>query len=138
MRSRRGRTLPTGDTVHHLSLIAAAIAAVVAGLLTSAPPAGAGYLSGVQIKRLFPGRFEAVWKDKFGALVTASAAGTLTGRNRLRTDTGVWKVRGDKLCVSFRVWTADKFKCSRLLADGGWYLGFIRKNGVPRLRFRRR
>jgi hypothetical protein len=89
---------------------------------------------GAELKRL-KGVYTAYWK-KHRARVKLNSDGTLRAVSENRFDEGRWKVEGDRLCVSFRVWTKGRFKCGRVYRRGGWYEGLY-KNGRPRLRFRR-
>ena len=95
------------------------------------------YLSGAELKRL-RGVYQFVWKDKYKGRVQLRADGQVLARTDNRVDTGRWKVKGNALCVSFRTWTHGKYKCGAVARAGdGWFIGLFRKNGKPRLRFRR-
>ncbi len=89
---------------------------------------------GHELKRL-KGVYTAIWKDH-EARVKLNADGTLRAVSENRFDEGRWKVEGDRLCVSFKVWTQGRFKCGRVYRRGAWYEGLY-KNGKPRLRFRK-
>ena len=96
------------------------------------------YLSGAELKKL-RGVYHVVWKNEHEARVQLHADGRLVARSGTKVDTGRWKVEGNALCVAFKTWTKDEFKCG-LVARGrdGWYEGMFRsKDGTPRLRFRR-
>ncbi len=100
------------------------------------PQAEAGRaLSGAELKRL-GGTYKAVWKGH-KARVRLNRDGTLIARSGTKVDVGRWQVRGNKLCISFRVWTRGKYKCGTVERQGAWYVGLRRSNGRPRLKFRR-
>lgn len=94
-------------------------------------------LSSGEVRALFPGTFEAVWKDKSHLRLGADGKGALSGTMGVVTDSGRWWIRGNELCISFRLWTQSTSRCGKVIKDGGWYLGLLRKDGTPRLRFRR-
>jgi hypothetical protein len=111
------------------------LAALIALVLTAATPASAGYLSNGELRALFPGRYVAVWKERINLTLIATANGMLAGGTWFRKDTGSWRVRGNELCITFSGW--KKTRCGPVRKDGAWYLGLPRKDGTPRLRFRR-
>ncbi len=102
---------------------------------TWAGQAAARALSATELKRLH-GVYQAVWKGK-KARVRVRRDGTLLARSGTRVDVGRWRVRGNELCVSFRVWTHGRYKCGRLERQGAWMIGLRRKDGRPRLKLRR-
>jgi len=93
-------------------------------------------LSGKEIRALFPGSFAGTWEGQHSVTITASQNGTISGRAMLASDTGVWSVVGQKLCVSFRSWTKNARHCGEVYKQGSSYIGFI-KNGRPMLQFRK-
>jgi hypothetical protein len=109
---------------------AAALAAVGAGAVR------ADTLSAAQVRALFPGEFEAVWKDKRRVVLHADADGTLKGSIGILSDSGRWWLHGSELCISLNSWKVEKTRCGKVVAAGGWYLGLFREDGTPRLRFR--
>jgi len=96
--------------------------------------ANAGNLSASELRALFPGAFQAVWKDKLNLTLNAGADGRLDGHTWFIGDTGSWSVHGDNLCIAFGVW--KKPKCGPVRKSGNWYLGLMRADGTPRLKFR--
>jgi hypothetical protein len=116
----------------------ALILTAVLGLAVAAGAdvARASFVSGGELRHLFPGRFEAVWKDKIDLTLTATADGRLVGGTGFVTASGSWAVRGDVLCISLRRWA--RAKCGPVRKVGDWYLGLMRADGSPRLRFHRR
>jgi len=119
-----------------ITLLAPALA-VGLTLLGGAPVARA-QMSPEEIKELFPGTFMAIWKDKKRAVVEATTDGILHGKTSGgSTDTGRWWFKGEEFCVAFTWWTFNKAKCGTIDKKGAWYVGFYRKNGKPRVRFKR-
>ncbi len=92
-------------------------------------------VSGATLRNLH-GIYVAVWKGH-RARVKIARDGTLRAVSDNRFDEGRWKVEGDVLCVSFKVWTKGRYKCGRVYRNGRWFEGLYRKDGTPRLRFRR-
>ena len=92
-------------------------------------------LSAAELKRLH-GTYHAIWKGKH-ARVRVNRDGTLIARSGTRVDVGRWRVKGNRLCVAFRVWTRGKYRCGTVERQGSWYVGLRRKNGEPRLKLRR-
>ncbi|MGF7161424.1 hypothetical protein FHS85_003059 [Rhodoligotrophos appendicifer] len=88
------------------------------------------------LKALFPGKFEGVWKGKQQVQIGADANGTLKGFADGKFDTGKWEIKGDKLCVSFAVWTKGERRCGEVYRSQGWYLGLVKKSGEANLKFR--
>lgn len=118
------------------STLGVAIATGLLILLPFIPLAEAGrVVSGAELKRL-SGVFHAEWKGR-KARVQLKRDGTLVARSGTKMDVGRWRVEGNQLCVSFRVWTRGKYKCGTVERHGAWYVGLRKKDGTPRLRFRR-
>jgi len=111
-------------------------AALCAALGAGAAKAHAGYLSAGELRHLFPGQFEAVWKGSLNLDLEASANGRLAGHTWFASDKGTWSLRGNILCITFGGWS--KAKCGPVKREGGWYFGLMRPDGTPRLKFRRR
>lgn len=118
------------------------IAAAASFVLLSSGPAWAAQgrqtLSAGELKELFPGQFTAVWKDKQTLQIDAGRNGDVHGSTGVLSSSGRWSVRGNELCLSFGMWTGKDVRCGPVIKDGGWYLGLIRNDGRPRLRFRPR
>jgi len=113
-----------------------AAAALCAALGATAADVHAGYLSAGELRRLFPGHFEAVWKNTLSLSLEANADGRLAGRTWFASDKGTWSLRGNILCITFGGW--KKAKCGPVKQVGGWYVSLMRRDGTPRLKFRRR
>ena len=95
------------------------------------------FLSGAELKKL-RGIYHVIWKNRHQAKVQLHADGRIIARSGNKVDTGRWKVDGNALCVAFRSWTHGRYKCGLVARAGnGWFVGMFRKNGEPRLRFRR-
>ncbi len=86
--------------------------------------------------RKLHGVYTAYWKGK-KAKVQIFRDGTLRAQYTNKVDVGRWKVKGDVLCVSFRVWTHGKAKCGTVERQGAWLVGLRNSKGVPRLKLRK-
>ena len=111
-------------------------AALCTALGATAANGHAGNLSASKLRHLFPGHFEAVWKDSLNLSLEANADGKLAGRTWFASDKGTWSLRGNILCITFGGWS--KAKCGPVREKGGWYISLMRPDGTPRLKFRRR
>jgi hypothetical protein len=128
-----------GPAALHLSSlisIAALPALLLSGLATAAEARQT--LSAGELRALFPGQFVAVWKDKQRLEIDAGQGGEVRGGVGVLSSSGRWSIAGNELCLSFAMWTGKKVRCGRVFKDGGWYLGLLRSDGRPRLRFRPR
>ncbi len=114
-------------------LVALLLSAIMAGSL--ADGVSARPVSGAVLKKMH-GIYHAVWKGK-KARVQLFSNGTLRAQYSNKIDVGRWSVRGNVLCVSFRVWTHGKSKCGTLQRKGGWLIGLPNSKGVPRLKIRK-
>ena len=121
-------------TARHPVMLLAALGLWMVAAGTNGALAGR-LLSGAELKR-FNGTYHAIWKGKH-ARVRVNRDGTLVARSGTRVDVGRWRVKGNRLCVAFRVWTRGKYKCGTVERQGRWYVGLRRKNGEPRLKLRR-
>jgi len=115
-----------------------AVLSLVAGLAAPIGAAQAGSsLSSGELKSLFPGKFEAVWKDKTKLTLDASNGGKLVGSVGIVSGNGSWSIKGNQLCITFSRWENDKSRCGPVVYSGGWYMSLFRsEDGKPRLRFR--
>jgi hypothetical protein len=114
-------------------------AAAVFLIATSSPftsAQAAQKLSAGEIAALFPGKFEAIWRDRHQVHVVVSRDGEVRGSAGILSDSGQWSIDGDRLCVTFRWWTRDRARCTEVLHHGGWYFGLINRKGEARVRFR--
>ena len=93
-------------------------------------------LSGEEIAALFPGQYEAIWKNKHQVHVVAGLDGEISGSFGIFSGSGKWTIVGDQLCVASRWWSGNRPKCSEVVRHEGWYLGMLNSKGKPRVRFR--
>ncbi len=93
-------------------------------------------LSAGQVKALFPGNFQAVWKEKKTLTLVADAKGGLVGSMGILSGNGRWWIKGSHLCIAFDPWKDEKVRCSRVVREGSWYHSLYRESGTPRLRFK--
>lgn len=122
-----------------MTLSRVAVAAAVLGLAAggSASAQTEEKLTSAELAALFPGEFEAIWKDKHQVSVTAGSDGKVRGSAGVMSDSGRWSIDGDRLCVSFYWWTGNEPRCTEVVREEGWYLGMPNGKGKPRVRFRR-
>jgi hypothetical protein len=93
-------------------------------------------LSADEIAALFPGRYEAIWKDKHQVSVVAGPDGEISGSYGIFSGSGRWSIVGDELCVASRWLSSNRPRCSEVVLHRGWYLGMQNSKGKPRVRFR--
>jgi hypothetical protein len=115
------------------SLAAAAVVLIAASGALATVQAGEK-LSAGEIVALFPGQYEAIWKDKHKIEVVADRDGDISGSFGVMSGNGRWSVVGDQLCVSS--WWFSKDRCSEVVRQGDWYFGMHNGKGKPRVRFR--
>ena len=83
-------------------------------------PAGK-YVTKAGLKKLFPGTFAAKYK-KYRVKFTASPNGTITGRYKVFSDKGTWRVRNRKLCITLKSWFKGRTQCSHVIKYGPVYV----------------
>lgn len=93
-------------------------------------------LSADEIAALFPGRYQAVWKDRHEVSVLAGPDGEISGSYGIFSGSGRWTIVGDELCVASRWLYNNRPRCSEVVLLQGWYLGMPNGKGKPRVRFR--
>ena len=93
-------------------------------------------LSAGEIAALFPGRYEAIWKDRHQVSVIAGPNGEISGSYGIFSGSGRWSIVGDELCVASRWVSGNRPRCSEVVLHQGWYLGMPNGKGKPRVRFR--
>lgn len=93
-------------------------------------------LTADEIAALFPGQYEAIWKNRHEVHVIAGTDGEISGSYGIISGSGQWSIVGDQLCLSSRWWSGNRPRCSELERQEGWYLGMYNGKGKPRLRFR--
>lgn len=79
------------------------------------------YVTKAGLKKLFPGKFAAKYK-KYRVKFTASPNGTITGRYKIFSDKGTWRVRNRKLCITLKSWFKGKTQCSHVIKYGPIYV----------------
>ncbi|MFW6077640.1 MAG: hypothetical protein ACOC71_07790 [Hyphomicrobiales bacterium] len=111
------------------------IAAVAVVAMSPPITAHAGEkLSAEEIAALFPGQYEAIWKDKHEVQVEADTDGEISGSYGIFFGSGKWWIAGDQLCVDSH-WFSKK-RCSAVERQGEWFMGMHNGKGKPRVRFR--
>jgi hypothetical protein len=70
------------------------------------------------------------------ATIKVGNDGTIAGRTEGKFEVGKWFVRGNELCIQFKVWTSNKAQCGAVHRDGAWYMGLF-ENGKPQVKMRR-
>jgi hypothetical protein len=107
------------------SILALAAAGIISALTFTTASAG-DQLSQGELRRLFPGRFNAVVYGILQVQLIAGGNGELVGLFSGKRDTGRWTVNNGRLCIMLNRWTDGKASCSVVEASNGWYRG----NGV--------
>ena len=92
-------------------------------------------LSGSEIRALFRGNLVGYYQETRKISVRATRAGDLLAWFEGKVDTGTWKIVGNKVCVTFKVWTSGKAKCRFVERDGSWYRA-VKANGKSKIKFR--
>jgi hypothetical protein len=119
-----------------ISRMLAAAAVVIAASSPLGTAQAGEKLTADEIAALFPGQYEAIWKNKHEVHVIAGTDGQISGSYGIISGSGQWSIVGDQLCVSSRWWSGNRPRCSELERQEGWYLGMQNGKGKPRLRFR--
>ena len=78
-------------------------------------------MSGLEIRKLFPGRFAGVVNGFVNVKIIASRNGRLTGFANGKKDRGRWSISGSRLCISFQKWRDGRRQCSTVTRSGKWY-----------------
>jgi hypothetical protein len=74
-----------------------------------------------ELHQLFPGRFQAIAHGFLKVNITALADGSLFAQQIGKSDTGIWKIRSDQLCIKFSKWLKGRTNCSTVTEKAGWY-----------------
>ena len=93
-------------------------------------------LSGSEIRALFRGNLIGYYQETRKISVKATRTGGLLAWFEGKVDSGTWKIVGNKVCVTFKVWTSGKPKCRYVEREGGWYYA-VKENGKSKVKFRR-
>ena len=118
------------------SFIAFCLAAAVAMFGYSDSADAGRRLSGKELRTMFKGTITGLYKNKKKITIKTSRKGNLVAYMDGKVDTGNWKIRGNQVCISFKVWTKGKFKCRFVERDGSWFKA-VKANGKSKLKFRR-
>jgi len=110
------------------------------GMFAATPAQAGARLSNGQLEALFPGVMKGTAYNKHGkadAKFTAKLRpdGTVTASAGFFSDSGTWYVRGNRLCMKFRLISSGKLKCRLVEAVGPWYHA-LRMNGRLKYRFK--
>ena len=117
-------------------LLASILAAAIA-LFGYVDSADAGRrLSGKELRSMFKGTITGLYKNKTKITIKTSRKGNLIAYMDGKVDTGNWQIRGNQVCISFKVWTKGKFKCRYVERDGDWFKA-VKANGKSKMKFRR-
>jgi hypothetical protein len=108
---------------------------VLIAAISFRPAAQAGEkLSAEEIAALFPGQYEAVWKDKHEVDVEAGGTnGEISGSYGIIFGSGKWWIVGDQLCISSAGSPIDRAAPSG--APGRWFSACTTAR-ASRVRFR--
>jgi hypothetical protein len=89
-----------------------------------ATPVTAATLTAQDIQKLAPGRYLVSVLGVKKYTISFQPNGTLFGvKKNGKTDTGVWSVQGQKLCIKFTRWLKGKTRCSSISGGNGSYSG---------------
>lgn len=88
-------------------------------------------LSDKQLRGLAPGKYAVSIYGLVKLNVNLQSSGAIVGTtSKKKTDSGIWSVSGEKLCIRFNRWLKGKQRCTALSGDNGVYSGgglYIRK-----------
>lgn len=111
---------------------------VVLLLLSAQNISAANRLSASQIKAFFKGTFVGQYgRKKTPFTIHASVSGRLKGNAEGKYDNGRWRLKGNRLCITWKHWDADRENCRHVVRLGGWY-ATLKSNGKIKLRLRRK
>ena len=106
------------------------LVAAMALVALSLPSFAGDKLSPSEIRQLAPGRYAVSVLGVVSMTVSLRPNGTMTGLADGEKDSGVWTVRGQKLCVAWNKWVGGKQRCASLSGGNGSYSGgglYLRK-----------
>jgi hypothetical protein len=88
-------------------------------------------LNDKQLRGLAPGKYAVSIYGLVKLNISLQSGGAIVGTtSKKKTDSGVWTVNGEKLCIRFNRWLKGKQRCTALSGDNGTYSGgglYIRK-----------
>jgi hypothetical protein len=106
-----------------------AIALILAALATSS--IAGDKLNANELRGLAPGSYAVSIYGLVKLNINLQSSGSITGTtSKRKTDSGVWSVNGEKLCIRFNRWLKGKQRCTALSGNNGTYSGgglYIRK-----------
>ena len=80
-------------------------------------------LSAQELRKLAPGRYAVNVLGLVNMTVSMSPNGIITGQAKGERDRGIWRVRGQQLCIAWNNWNSGKTSCAALKGDNGSYQG---------------
>jgi hypothetical protein len=113
-----------------VALVAFATCSLLAGSMSAQADET---LTASEIKNLFPGSFEGVVHGLVEVQITASRNGSLSGEMMGESDSGRWRIRNGRLCISWNEWTSGEYHCSNVTRVGQW----LHANSGGPVRFRK-
>ena len=118
-------------------LLLACTAALSLAALTPNGTAEAGQrLTEAELRGMFRGVLTGYDGDGREIKVQAARSGEVIAWFEGKVDTGTWKIVGNQVCVSLKVWTSGDPKCHFIERDGQW-LRAVKANGKSKIKFRR-
>jgi uncharacterized membrane protein len=112
-----------------MTLKTAFAAAALFAVLTSS--ASAGQLNATELRALAPGSYAVSIYGLIKMTIRMQASGSISGTtSKKKSDSGIWTVSGEKLCIRWTRWLKGKQRCTALSGDNGVYSGgglYIRK-----------
>ncbi len=81
------------------------------------------------LEGLFPGTYEARVAGGYRLLIAANDDGTMLGRAFGKEDKGLWVIKDEELCISWRSWTRGEYKCGAISQNGDWFVATNSKDG---------
>ncbi len=132
----RRRAQLTGNFQVKKTASTAIVAACLMTLIGTSSATAAQRLSGDQIRALFRGVINGLYKNETVVKAKATRNGDLIAWFEGKVDTGTWKVVNNQVCVAFKVWTSGKFKCRFVERQGNWYLA-VNNKGKSKFRFQK-
>lgn len=98
-------------------------AVAVAAAAVSTPALAEDALSANELRKLAPGRYAVNVMGLVNMTVSMSPNGIIIGHAKGEKDSGVWRVRGQQLCIAWNKWNRGKTSCASLKGDNGSYQG---------------
>ena len=99
------------------------LAAALAACLLSPTAHGGDKLSSSELRQLAPGQYAVNVMGLVSMTVSMRANGVITGQAKGEKDRGLWRVKGEQLCIAWSKWNDGKTSCAALSGDNGSYRG---------------